>query len=167
MSRHIFLNTGDFNAASNIFTKVIWKKEAAARYKKAVTLIDGDTELICELSIYHSAITGLQKARGSEKWLQFTTELPQTKGSSNSGNRSVFTYKIESAELLKKETILSDEVNIYQVKAKLVSQAGDRRLPVEMTDELILTIKPELSATIVAHKVIYLSYSGGFEYEEF
>jgi hypothetical protein len=167
MNRRIFLNTGDFNAASNIFTKVIWKKEAPSRYKKAIVLIDGQPELLCELSIYHNAITDLEKVRGSEKLLVFTTEHIKKTNSARRTNRSVFTYKIESSELLKKEKILNDEVNIYQVKATLLSQEGDLALPGELASDLTFMIKPALSATIAAHKEIYLSYNGDFDYEEF
>ena len=161
MSRRIFLNSGNFSNASLIFTKIIWKKDTAAVYRKALELSNKQNQLFYSLAIYHDAIFDLQKARGSEKFLVLTAELNETDYDKKKKSTSTLTYQIESSTVVNTERILEDEVNIYQVKANLVSQSGNLALPVEAPKSLVFTIKPGLSATIPGKKEIYLSFNQG------
>ena len=167
MNRRIFLNEGSFNAASNIFTKIIWKKQAPARYRKAITGVPVEGQLSYELSVYPTGITEGPKAPGSENKVVLAVEVAGENRARKIRKHFLFSYQIQSSVIISKENILNEEITIYQVEAKLVSQGGELPLPEDLNPDLKFIIKPGLSATILGRKEIYLPFCGGDPDDEF
>jgi hypothetical protein len=166
MSRRIFLQSDSFADASNIFTRVIWKKEIQAKYRNSGILTGENTRLFYGLSIYHSAIKNPEKATGSERSLVVTIEMTEAADVSKIISRSALNYKIITSVVIKKEKILEEEINVYLVTAKLVSREEEINLPSGMSPELTFTIKPELSATLGTQNEIYLPFCETYTTDE-
>jgi|GEM_PF-2292441 len=162
MSRRLFLHSGSFTSASLIFTKIIWQKDQPAIYRHTGKLNGNNSRLYYALSVLHSTVRELPRAKSSEKKMSVRVEYKID----NEGRKtpaSVLTYEILSSEIIRTERILSEEVNVFQVKAKLVSCSGELQIHTGLQEDLELMIKPGLSATLAAEQEIYLPFHSNSE----
>lgn len=163
MSRRLFLHSGSFTSASLIFTKIIWQKDKPATYRHTTKLNGNNSRLYYALSVLHTTVRELEQAKSSEKKLALSVEYKTDNESRKNPASSVLTYEIISSEIIRTEKILAEEVNVYQVKAKLVSFSGELQMHTGLGEDLDFMIKPGLSATIAGEQDIYLPFHGDSE----